>query len=151
MKNKYVSTINIICMVQFIAIILYLIIGWNSFPEQIPGHFNAAGEVTRYDGRGALLIGPIVGGLLFGGLVLLGRFPQVWNTGVKVTEENRERIYRIVGNLIATMSLAITTSFVFITIVQSTASRLPSWFTPASLAATFVPMLFFIVKLIKSR
>jgi uncharacterized membrane protein len=51
--------VNIICLIQLVGIAIYLIVVWNSLPDQIPGHFNAAGEVTRFDGKGILLIMPI--------------------------------------------------------------------------------------------
>jgi len=140
--------VNIVCLLQLAGIVLYLLITWNSLPDQIPGHFGADGVVTRYDGRGALLVGPIFAWVLFGGIVLLERFPQVWNTGVTVTEKNKAKVYRTIKSLLATTKLIMVTAFVFIAIIQSLARNLPGWFLPVFIWLLVAALVFFVIQLI---
>ena len=148
-RNRFDTWVDIICLVQLVGIVVYLIVGWNSFPEQIPGHFAADGTATRYGGRGSLLVTPIFGGVLYGAMFLPGRFPEFWNTGAKVTEENKKRIIPALKNLINVLKLMIVTKFTFITIFQSLGTSLPSWFLPVFLLGFFVPIAVCIVNLIR--
>ncbi|MCL2227867.1 MAG: DUF1648 domain-containing protein [Oscillospiraceae bacterium] len=149
LKNSaFDIAINIVCLLQLLGIVLYLLIVWSSLPDRIPGHFGADGAVTRYDGRGVLLVGPIFAGILFGGIVLLERFPQVWNAGVTVTEENKAKVYRTVKSLLAATKLILVTAFIFIAIIQSLGRNLPGWFLPVFIWLLAFMILFFIIRLI---
>ncbi|HLG03920.1 MAG TPA: SdpI family protein [Bacteroidia bacterium] len=37
-----------------------ILLNWDKFPDKIPTHWNASGEVDSYGGKGALFIGPLV-------------------------------------------------------------------------------------------
>ena len=150
-SGVYSFSVNIICLILLVGNLVYLIIVWGSIPEQIPAHFDGAGNITRYGGKGELLIMPIINWAMFVGISLIERFPKIWNTGVRVTEENRWRIYRIIKNLIVTEKLAMVAPFVFISICQSRGLSLPGWFLPVFLFLCFAPIVFFIVKLIKAQ
>jgi len=64
--NRIISfIINILCIIQIVGIIIYLLVAWNSIPDQIPGHFNASGEVNRWDSKGTLFIMPGISLLMF--------------------------------------------------------------------------------------
>ena len=143
--------INIICLVQLIGIVVYLIIAWNNIPEQIPAHFDASGAVTRYGSRSALLAMPIFAWILFPIITLSERFPQTWNTGVRVTEENKFRIYKIIKNLIVATKLILVTTFTYLTVVQSLSRNLHIWFMPMFIIVFFGTFAYFIIKLIRAR
>ena len=145
------TSINIVCLIQLVGIVVYLALAWNSLPEQIPGHFGIDGVVTRYDSRGALLLMPIFAWVLYGGVSLLERFPQVWNTGVIVTDENSEQVYKIIKNLLGVTKLIVVTAFAYITIMQSLAQSLAVWFMPAFLYLLFGSIIYFTYKLIRAR
>ena len=143
--------INIICIIQIVGIVIYLIVAWGSIPDQIPGHFNASGEVNRWDSRGTLFIMP---GIALGMFILMSvveRYPHIWNTGVRITEENKFRIYGILRSLLYTIKLVIVTAFVFIAIIQSLVQALPVWFIPVLMSLIILPILFHIVLLFKAR
>ncbi|MCL2170059.1 MAG: DUF1648 domain-containing protein [Defluviitaleaceae bacterium] len=148
-RNKFDNWVDIICLFLLAGITVYLIVAWNSLPEQIPGHFAADGTVTRYDGRGALIAPVIISWVLYGLFVLVERFPQIWNTGVQVTEENKERVHRAIRNLISMIKLVIVAKFTFITIFQSLGTNLPSWFMPASIGGFFGTMVVCIMNLVR--
>jgi len=142
--------LNILCIILLIGIVIYLIIRWGSIPEQIPGHFNLSGEVTRWDSKETLIVLPIIAWIIFIGFSILEQFPQVWNTGVRITQENMHRVYSILKTLLSTIKLLIVATFTSITIIQSLALGLSWWviFFPALIVATVV---FNLVRLIKAR
>jgi len=150
-NSIYSFSFNMICILLLAGNIVYLIVKWGSFPEQIPMHFDAAGNITNYGGKGWLFFMPIMSLILFSGLTAVERFPQLWNTGVEVTEENMRRVYGIIKNMIVTLKLAMVAVFVFVSRYQSLSASLPGWFLPAALFAALASIVFFIVKLIRAR
>jgi uncharacterized membrane protein len=150
-NSRYDIFINILCLIQLIGIVIYFLIIWNTFPDQIPGHYNAAGEITRWGNKAELLILPVISWFMY--LMITGteQFPEIWNTGVEVTEENRERVYQILKNMIGVLKLVMVTAFSFIAFNSSLAKALPVWFTPVFLFLCFGSIIFFVVKLIRAR
>lgn len=131
--------------------ILYLIVMWKSIPDTIPAHYNAAGEVNRWGGKSELLMLPIIGGILYFFITLIQQYPQAWNTGVTVTEENRERVYRILRNLIGTTKLMMLLVFSSLTVLSSLGMALPIWYLGVFLVLLFGSITFFIIQLSKER
>ena len=148
-RNRYDIIVNIVCMGLLVGILIYLGLSWNSLPEKIPGHYNAAGVIDRWGNKGELLITPIVAWIMYIGLTALEKYPQIWNTGVQVTDQNKERVYRILKNLIGTEKLLMVAVFIFITINSSLSKPLPIWFLPIFLLLVFGSIILFIIKLVK--
>ena len=93
--------LGILSPVLLLGTIVFVLIRWPHLPDQIPTHFNLAGEVDGYGGRGILLAMPIFGLVMDAVLAIVGRFPKSWNTGTKITLFNRVRVYRLVRDLMA--------------------------------------------------
>ena len=139
----YYFVVDILCVILLLGSIIYLIVAWGGLPDQIPGHFDFAGNITRYGKKGELLFMPIMNIVMFAGVSVVERFPQIWNTGVKVTEQNKFRVYTILKNLIVTSKLSVVAPFAFITIHQTKGINLPVWFIPAFFVICFAPIIFF--------
>ena len=150
-RNKYNVFADIVCLVLLMGVIIYLFVAWGSLPDKVPGHYNAAGEIDRMGSRYELLITPIVGWLMYLGISVVERFPQVWNTGVTVTEENKERVYRVIRNMLSTLKIIMILIFVFLTINSSLSTPLPVWFTPTYIILIFGTLILFIIRLIKVK
>ncbi len=150
-QGKYEAAVNLICLMALSAIILYFLLYWTGIPDSVPGHYNALGEADRWSGKGELLLLPILGWILFIGMTVIGRFPQVWNTGVAVTGENRVRVYGILRNMLATVKLITVFTFVCLSVNSLAAKDLPFWFLPLFLVLMFGSILFFVVKLVRAR
>jgi uncharacterized membrane protein len=146
-KNKYNIFAEIVCLSLLIGVLIYLLLNWNSIPDSIPGHYNAMGEIDRMGSKVELLVLFIIGWLMYLGMTMVENFPQVWNTGVTVTEENKERVYRVIKNMLSTMKLIIVAVFMYLIINSSKATSLTIWFYPILLISMFGSMLFFILKL----
>ncbi len=141
------SIVSLLCLV---GLVVYLIAAWSHIPDQIPAHFNAAGEVNRWGSKSELIVLPIISWVLYGFITLVERYPQIWNTGVTVTEENHARVYRILKNMIAVIKMLMLAVFASITVLSSLALRLPIWYLGVFLLAVFGSIAFFLVQLNKT-
>ncbi len=150
-KSKYNIFVEAVCLVLLVGIVLYLFVNWNTIPDKIPGHYNAAGETDRVGDKVELVMLPIVSWLMYIGFTIIDHFPQIWNTGVTVTDENRERVYRIAKNMLSTVKLIMVVNFVYLAFNSSKATPLPVWFLPVFLGGIFGSLIFFTVKLVKAR
>ena len=140
-----------LCLLLIIGTIVYLIVMWKSIPNTIPAHYNAAGEVNRWGDKSELIFLPILGGMLYFLITLVQQYPEAWNTGVRVTEQNRERVYQILGNLIGTTKLMMLAVFSSLTVISSLSLTLPIWFLGVFLVLLFGAIAFFLVQLSQER
>jgi uncharacterized membrane protein len=142
------AIVSLSCLV---GVSLYLILAWSTIPAQIPAHYNAAGEVNRWGSKSELIILPIISWVIYGMITLIERFPQAWNTGVRVTEENRAEVYRLLKNMIACVKMITLSIFSCLTVLSSLARNLPMWFLLAFLVLLFGTIAYYIVKLTRIR
>lgn len=150
-RSKYAIAVNIICILLFLGVAIFLGLTWQDIPDKIPGHYNALGETDRWTGKSELLFLPILGWLLFIGVTVIELFPKLWNTGVTVTEENWPRVYRVIKNMLASTKLQLSAIFVFLTINSALQNELPSWFLPLVLVLVFGSLTYFIVRLVQVK
>lgn len=142
---------NILSILILASLFCYLLLNWANFPEQIPAHYNAAGVIDRWGSKGELLTLPVVALALYLLITVIERFPQIWNTGVTVTEENKSQVYAALKSMIATTKLITVTLLCYLCVMESTATPLSSWFLPLFLILVFGPIIFYIVKLVKIK
>lgn len=130
--------------------IVFILIRFPHLPEQIPIHFNAKGEIDGYGGRFSLLLMPLIGLVMDASLVLVGRFPKSWNTGVRVTLYNRVRVYRLVRDLLAELRFTTALFFGGFAVYQS---LLPEHFSGNILGVLtllfFIPLVRYFVRLLR--
>jgi len=150
-KNKYDIFVEVVCLTLLIGVLVYLFLNWSSIPDKIPGHYNAMGKIDRMGSKGELVILPIIGWLMYLVMTVIGNIPQIWNTGVTVTEENKERVFPIIKNMINTFKLIMVAVFVYLTINSSKAIPLTEWFLPMFLILLFGSMIFFFIKLVRVK
>ena len=143
--------LEVISLLVMIGTTFYLIVGWNSFPDRIPAHYNAAGEIDRWGGKGELIFLLVMMWILYIGITLIQRFPQIWNTGVQVTQENRERVYRILMYMLETLKLLMVAGLSFLTVYGITGKNLPSWFLPVFIGLVFADLIFWLVCLARRQ
>ncbi len=144
--HKIIYTLSILLMV---GTFIYLLIAWNQLPDKIPGHFNSAGEIDRWGSKYELFITPVISVFIFLGITLLEKHPEGWNTGVNVTKNNKDRVYKEIKNMIVTLKFLVILTFTFITVYSSLAIPLPASFLPAAMILIFGSMIYFLVRLVK--
>ncbi len=84
-------------------------------------------------------------------ITTIEKFPQVWNTGVTVTEENKEQVYLILLHLVSTIKFIIVCVFTYIIIQSVIFFKLSIWFIPAFLIILFGNLFYWIWKLFKVK
>ncbi len=148
-RNVYDILVEVICILLLVGLFGYLITQWGSLPDKVPAHYNGTGEIDRWSSKGSLLFMPIIGLILYIGITVLEAFPKVWNTGVQVTEENKEKLYRTLMNMIQTTKLIMVLSFFLIAVAQIRCTSLPWYFTLLSLGLIFGVIIYYIVRIFK--
>lgn len=149
--TKYCKILSSLSLLLLIGTFIYLLIVWGHLPDELPAHYNGAGEIDRWGSKYELLICPIIALLMQIGISALERRPEIWNTGVEITKRNEARIYSVLKNMIVTMKFTIIFTFTSLTVNSSLARPLPSWFTPAYLIFIFGPMAYFLILIYKKR
>ena len=147
--NKLDTIAEVFCMILLIVTTLYTIYMYIQLPEKIPIHYNAAGVIDRYGNKLEIFILLIVTWVMYIGLSLVTRVPQFWNTGVSVTAENKDRVYRILKNMLKFIKMEIIVIFCYLIYNTTTLYDLPKWFVPVFLVLLFSTMLISFIVLIK--
>ena len=147
--NKYDVFVETVCLLGLVGILVYLGVLWPQIAEMVPAHYNAAGQIDRMAGKNTLLLLPIIGWILYIGMSVLARFPRAWNTGVTITDENRERVYRTLKNTLGTLKMAVVAAFAALTVYSSLGLNLPFWFLPGILILVLGLLFFFTARLMK--
>lgn len=150
-RTRFDIAIEIICLSLLIGIITYLLVKWNSLPDQVPGHYNGKGEVDRWGSKGELFILPVVSWLLYLGITFVEAFPVIWNTGIKVTEENKEKVYRLIKSMIGLTKLIMIINFTFIEVNSIQGTSLPWFYLPVFLILMFGVIILYIVRLVRIK
>ena len=139
---------GILAPVLLLGSIAYILIIWRTLPEQIPTHYNAAGEIDGYGGRGTLLLMPLIGLVTDLAVALAGRFPQSWNTGARVTVLNRARVYRLVRDLMADLRVSTALLFGgFGLYLASLPEHFSGWVPVVLILLILVPLLRYFIRL----
>ena len=142
---------TIVSLLCLIGVVVYLILVWDTIPAKIPAHYNAAGEVNRWGSKSELIVLPIISWLMFGLITLIERFPSIWNTGVRITDDNRTEVYRLLKNLIAVVKMFVLLMFGSLTVISSLSLSLPVWYILAFIGLLFGAIAYFAVRLTRLR
>ena len=151
-KNSLADIImEVLGLVMLIGTPLYLVIRWPSIPDKLPMHYNFAGEIDRWGGKGEVLFLVVMVWILYLMISLVEHFPSVWNTGVQVTLENRMRVYRTLKYMVKTLKLAMTLVFTFLIFNTVAGIPLPEWFTVVYVILIIGDLAFWLIRLYRVR
>lgn len=150
-KTTFSKIANLISLLFVVGILLYIVITWKNIPKMIPGHYNIAGEIDKYSSKNSIWILLAVQTLLFTMMSVLERFPNIWNTGVKITEENQERVYTNLRNMQTYLKMMIMIYFSYMTFQSIGGGNLHSMSVFVFLVLVFGGMSIFLVKIFKNR
>lgn len=150
-NNKFDIIISIISILSLVGTAIFLIVSWNKIPSIIPGHYNSAGDIDRLTNKHSLIFLLVTGWILYIGMSLVEKFPNIWNIGVSVTEENKEKVYRILKNMIGNIKLLVALVFSYLTFQSSTGDNLPPIFLPVFMILMFGSIAFHLFCLNKAK
>ena len=158
--NPPLTTLEImlegLAAVFVVWMIASLIKDYPSLPQEVPTHFNAAGQPDAWGGKSTILILPLVTIVFYVGLTVLNRFPYIFNYPVEITAENAERQYRLAKTLVTMLKTVITGAFLFIHIrtmdvAQAKATGLGLSFIFLILGGTFIPIIIYMILALKNK
>lgn len=110
-KERYDRILEILSGASFIWA-LYPLLYWNELADTaIPIHFDIRGTADGWGGRSYLLILPIVAAVLFTGLSISEKYYKKFNYPVKVSDHNRNTLYRLGVRMMRHIKLEITVMF----------------------------------------
>jgi uncharacterized membrane protein len=148
--------IEILGLLLFSSTWIFIISIYNNLPDIIPNHYNALGTADNFGKKWMILSLPIVSTVLFIGLTLLNYFPESFNYPTKINEDNALIQYTYATRLIRYLKLVIV--FIFgILLYQTTRYPLNQndglgiWFLPLFLGLIFIPLIFYVLKSVKSK
>lgn len=111
-------------------------------------HYDLYGNVNRYGNKIELIILPFISLLSYGLITLIEYIPDTWNTGIKITEENKERVYTTLSHLISTLKFLLISLFSLIPITIVLNIKLSPIFISIVI---FGDLIYWIYKLYKAR
>lgn len=143
----------------FIMVLLLWILTavvYSRLPVTIPTHFNFSGVPDDFGSKTTLIVLPVIGTIIFGGLTLLNRNPHIFNYASDLTRENAEQRYTNATRMIRFLKLAIVVIFfmiVLFTYLTATgkARGLGIWFLPFVFLLTLSPTVYYIVKRLRTK
>ncbi|WP_339252746.1 DUF1648 domain-containing protein [Sporosarcina sp. FSL W8-0480] len=146
---------DIFTIIVFVAGMIYLISIWNQLPDQVPAHYNAAGEVDRWGSKWELVILPIIAVLMAIFLTFLEKHPE-WHNYMNLNENNIEFQYRNSVIFLNVMKNECVLLFVYISfniaqVALGKAESIGNLFLPVFLVIMFGTMAFFIIRSIKHK
>lgn len=129
---KYLDLLSIFFIVFILS---YTYTKYLNLPEQIPTHFDHAGNADSYGNKILVWILPVVGIIIFAILYMISKIPHKFNYVVEITEYNAESQYNIALEMMVYMRLIIAMLFSYLTYMiielalgnQSNMGILPLW------------------------
>lgn len=113
---------------------VFLAIYWRHIPEEIPTHFNAAGQIDGRGPKSSILLLPIVGAVIFG----VFQFTAFIISNMK--DAGAARPLRAMEMLCRLLCFIIILVFAYITICSALCIPLGRWFTAAFIGAAAAVM-----------
>ena len=149
------KTFEILGWISVLAIWVFTITNYTNLPDIIPTHYNGAGQVDGFGGKGYIFTWPLIATFLFTGLTILNKFPHVFNYPTNITADNALRKYTNATRLIRYLKFIIVIVFGLITFktiqnVNGEASGFGIWFLPLTLGLIFIPLTYFVIKSFKT-
>ena len=152
MRKEIVYLImNIIGVLALLGSTLFVIIMWSQIPDQIPTHYNFAGEADGYGGKGSLIFMMVLAWFVFVLITVLMRFPNTWNMPVKVTAENKARLYSITRAMLEVIKMLVSLLFAVMLINAAIATPMPRFILIALIAAMLLSIIMGIFMMYRNR
>jgi hypothetical protein len=128
----------------------YLYSHFNDLPDQVPIHFNGAGEADEYGARTTLIFTPLIATMLYAFMTFLNRNPHLFNLPGHVQPHNIEWHYRLTSRLIRVLKLGLVVIFFYanyssITIAKGQALAMPRFFLVIVVAMFLIPVITYLI------
>ncbi|GKV55356.1 hypothetical protein NCCP2222_13030 [Sporosarcina sp. NCCP-2222] len=154
-KTLLEKVADLLGSIVFISWIGYLVYAWGQLPDQVPGHFDAAGNIDRWGSKWELIILPIIAALLTVFMAFLEKHPE-WHNYMNLNESNIEFQYKNSRLLLNIMKNEILVFFAYISfnsiqLALRKADSIGIAFLPVFLTVLFGTMIFFVVRSFRKK
>lgn len=102
-------------LTALVAALVHIIMNWSVIPAEVPQHYNFAGEVDAWAAKPFIFFPPAIGLILWGGIEIAKRFPQLINMADDVKSRNEEQ-NRIAISMISWLQLEISLLFTYLSV-----------------------------------
>lgn len=135
--NKYLDIIGVVLVV---ALIVITCIYWIKAPDIVPIHFNFKGEIDSYGSKNTLFILLPIAIIIYIGLAILSKYPEVYNYCIEINDKNKEKQYSMASTFIRIINVEMLAIFFYIQISMAISMN-----NGKSLSITFLPITLFIL------
>ncbi|MCS1352293.1 DUF1648 domain-containing protein [Mechercharimyces sp. CAU 1602] len=104
---------DLICVLLFMAILLYLGIQWSALPSEIPIHFDETGKADGWGGKGFTLFIIMIPLVIYIVMTVMAKYPHHFNYPARLSHENAAAMYQNAQLLISWLKLEITLFFIW--------------------------------------
>lgn len=155
-KNKKINKyLDIIGVVLVVALIVITFIYWSKAPDIVPTHFNFKGEIDSYGSKNTVFILLPIAIIIYIGLAILSKYPEVCNYCIEITPRNKEKQYSMASTFIRIINIEMLTLVLFIQISIATSMNngksISIVFLPISLSILIGSMVVYIYKSVKFK
>jgi len=149
--DKIIEGIGILGLLLLIGLPFFY---YTKLPDIIPIHYGLNGKPDQFADNRMIWIIPIVETIIYIGLSIFNRYPDIFNYPKKITEENAERLYRFASKMIRVINTEVVLVFSYLTyaIIQTALGNqigLGSYFIPFSLFLILGTIGYFVVEMKK--
>ena len=150
--NKYLDIIGVVLVV---ALIVITCIYWIKAPDIVPIHFNFKGEIDSYGSKNTLFILLPIAIIIYIGLAILSKYPEVCNYCIEINDKNKEKQYSMASTFIRIINVEMLAIFFYIqisiAISMNNGKSISIVFLPIALFILFGSVGFYIYKSVKLK
>ncbi len=100
--------------IALVLMVILPILYFNVLPDEVPRHFNTAGQPDAMGSKTTILLLAGIGVVMYLGLWKLNQYPHTFNYPVRITKENAYYQYEVATRMMRLMNVLIATSFAYI-------------------------------------
>ena len=112
-----------------LAATVFVLVRWSSLPEQIPSHFDAAGNPDGYGGKSGLIVLLVFFWFMYALITVCSFFPSTWN----VPGKNRPNGLNATADMLAILRVLLALMLGWMLFCSALGRGLGAWFLPAVL------------------
>lgn len=148
--------LEVFSFISLFYLFYYVFTNYSILPEQIPMHFNSSGEIDDFGSKSNIFLLPVIALGIYTLLTIINKFPHTFNYLTEITNKNAYVQYKLATRMIRFLKLDIILIFTFITFqiireAKTGNSNLGEWFIPIIIGSSFVPIIIFIILMLKSK
>ncbi|MFD1205272.1 MULTISPECIES: DUF1648 domain-containing protein [Sporosarcina] len=154
-RSRFAKGFDTVTLLAYLAGIIYLIFMWGQLPDEVPGHYNGAGEVDRWGSKWELILLPVIALFLFAFMAFMERHPE-WHNYMNLNENNIEFQYKnsmLLLNVLKNECVLFFTYLHFKTVqvALGKAASLGIGFLPIFIGITIGSLIYFAIRSFKNK